>query len=155
MSLALKLSPIGWQASTSKFKFINSIPSPDIRMQGVSESVRPASKIFRSLPMSVCELSTFSLLTKCQWRKGLQGIQVCLIWERWKGKVLWWQCSIVELAMEERDSRRPPPRTQVSGQGAKKTVTKGFKALTKEPRRPSQRVPRPWPRRQEDLHQGI
>ena len=61
--------------------------SPDIRTQGVSESVRPASKIFRLLPMSVYELSTFSLHTKCQWRKGHQGIQECFICQRWKGKV--------------------------------------------------------------------
>ena len=93
-------------------------------------------------------------------------------------------CYVVELTMEEKDSRRgalktakeimisgigngekrfPPLRgpedlhqgIQALGQGAKKTFTKGSKALTKEPRRSSPRGLRPWPRSQEDLHQGI
>ena len=93
-------------------------------------------------------------------------------------------CYVVELTMEEKDSRRGALRTakeimisgigngekrfpplrgpedlhqgiQALGQGAKKTFTKGSKFLAKEPRRASPRDQSPWPRRQEDLHQGI
>ena len=81
-----------------------------------------------------------------------------------------------------KEPRRPSPRDpkpwprsqedlhqwiQGLGQGAKKTFTKGSKALVKDarrpssrnskpwPRRPSPRDPRPWPRSQGSLHQGI
>ena len=69
--------------------------------------------------------------------------------------------------MEERGPRRGAPRDPSLDQGAKKTLTKepkalakkdftkGSNALAKKPRRPSPRDPRPWPRSQEGLHQGI